>query len=90
MLRSNLPNEILLPTGERLVPYIGGMKHSQVIEFCKKNKMKFRKVEVLHRNLRHRTNFHGRPYEPTEWIFIEVGNLLDTHISNIALADAQG
>lgn len=37
----------------------------------KKEKKKYRIVQVLSRNLRKATNLYGKPYQPTKWIFVE-------------------
>lgn len=33
---------------------------------------KYRIVQVLAKNLRGKLNIHGKPYEPSKWIYIEV------------------
>lgn len=39
---------------------------------AKRRKLKYRRVEVLNRNLRGKLDLHRKPYKPTKWIFVEV------------------
>ena len=80
MLRTNLPESITLPTGEELFPVIGGHLKQRpfvdggnkaIITEAKRRKLKYRRVEVLNRNLRGKLDLHHRPYTPTRWVFVE-------------------
>lgn len=101
MLRCTLPDEIRLPTGEILMPVIGGhlgqqpfltVEHSHVdvrqngwanglvgnqerrliIGEAKRQKLKYRVVSVLSRELRGKLDLHQRPYTPNKWVFVQV------------------
>lgn len=82
MLKSNLPEFITLPDGTVLYPVIGGCLKQQpfttatsrkaIAAEAKRRKLKYRRVEVLSRNLRGRLDLHRQPYRPTTWIFVEV------------------
>jgi len=89
MLRTHLPNSIRLSTGETLTPYIGALSRNKVIEYCKKEKIKYRLIEVLGRNLRDRTDLHGRPYKATEWIFT-AGNINTSFVDGTQSIFKQG
>lgn len=41
------------------------------IEQAKSQKLKYRVISVLATNLRGRTDLHGKPYTPGEWLFVE-------------------
>jgi hypothetical protein len=68
---SHLPDFIEID-GVKLVPYVGGLKQREVIEKQRHFKKRYRQVKVLHPNLRQRTDLHGQPYKPTQWVFIEL------------------
>lgn len=84
----NLPEEIILPTGETLKPVIGGClanepfcdvretfdseARERIIAEAKRRKLKHRVIGVLHRNLRGKLDLHGTPYRPTVWTFVQV------------------
>lgn len=82
MLRCNLPDFITLPDGTMLHPVIGGYLKQQrfttatsrdaIAAEAKRRKLKYRRVEVLSRNLRGKLDLHRQPYTPTKWIFVEV------------------
>ena len=82
MLKSNLPEFITLPDGTVLYPVIGGCLKQQPFTTAtsrkakaaeaKRRKLKYRRVEVLSRNLRGKLDLHRQPYRPTTWIFVEV------------------
>ena len=82
MLRCNLPEFITLTDGTVLYPVIGGYLKQQrfttatsrdtIAAEAKRRKLKYRRVEVLSRNLRGKLDLHRRPYTPTKWIFVEV------------------
>lgn len=40
-----------------------------ILQTLKKEGRKMILVKVLSRNLRGKTDLHGKPYQPTEWIF---------------------
>lgn len=82
MLKSYLPTFIRLPNGTILYPVIGGCLKQQPFTTAtsrettaaeaKRRKLKYRRVEVLSRNLRGKLDLHRKPYKPTSWIFVEV------------------
>jgi hypothetical protein len=82
MLKSYLPAFIRLPNGTILYPVIGGCLKQQpfttatsreaIAAEAKRRKLKYRRVEVLSRNLRGKLDLHRKPYKPTKWIFVEV------------------
>jgi hypothetical protein len=82
MLRCNLPEFITLADGTVLYPVIGGYLKQQrfttatsrdaIAAEAKRRKLKYRRVEVLSRNLRGKLDLHRQPYRPTKWIFVEV------------------
>ena len=82
MLKSNLPEFITLPDGTVLYPVIGGFLKQQpftkatsrraIAAEAKRRRLKYRRVEVLSRELRGKLDLHRRPYTPTKWIFVEV------------------
>lgn len=80
MLKTNLPDSIVLPNGAELFPVIGGcLKGQQFVDGsrtpeteAKRQGLKYRHVEVLSRNLRGKHDLHGQPYRPTQWVFVEV------------------
>ena len=82
MLKSYLPELIILPDGTILYPVIGGCLKQQpfttatsreaIAAEAKRRKLKYRRVEVLSRNLRGKLDLHRQPYKPTKWIFVEV------------------
>ena len=82
MLRCNLPDSITLRDGTVLYPVIGGFLKEQrfttatsrdaIATEAKRRKLKYRRVEVLSRNLRGKLDLHRQPYRPTKWIFVEV------------------
>lgn len=82
MLKSNLPESITLPDGTILYPVIGGCLNDQpfttatsreaIAAEARRRKLKYRRVEVLSRNLRGKLDLHRQPYRPTKWIFVEV------------------
>ncbi len=43
-----------------------------IIAEAKRQKLKYRRVAVLSRNLRGKLDLHHRPYTPTVWIFVQV------------------
>ena len=69
MLKTSLPEKIVLPTGEVLTPYIGHLKINEVVSICKELGKKYRKIEVLSTRLRGVRDLHGSIYKPTKWIF---------------------
>lgn len=78
MLMTYLPDQIILKTGEVLKPVtfqsielIQGKSIYIQQKRAKEQGLKTRIVKVLSRNLRGRTDLHGLPYKPTEWLFIE-------------------
>lgn len=82
MLKANLPEFITLPDGTILYPVIGGCLKQQpftttrsrdaIAAEARRRKLKYRRVEVLSRNLRGKLDLHRQPYRPTKWIFVEV------------------
>lgn len=82
MLKTNLPEFITLPDGTILYPVIGGCLKEQpfttatsrdaIAAEARRRKLKYRRVEVLSRNLRGKLDLHRKPYRPTKWIFVEV------------------
>lgn len=81
----DMPEEITLPGGQTLKPVIGGTLNGQpflsklaactnknIIEKAKRDKLKYRVIGVLSRNLRGKLDLHGRPYSPSVWVFVEV------------------
>lgn len=82
MLKTNLPEFITLPDGTTLFPVIGGCLKEQpfttatsrdaIAAEARRRKLKYRRVEVLSRNLRGKLDLHRKPYRPTKWIFVEV------------------
>ena len=82
MLKSNLPEFITLPDGTVLYPVIGGSLKQQpftkatsrraIAAEAKRRRLKYRRVEVLSRELRGKLDLHRQPYRPTTWIFVEV------------------
>lgn len=42
-----------------------------VVAVAKSRRLKYRRIEVLSRNLRGKLDLHRRPYKPTRWIFVE-------------------
>ena len=47
--------------------------HKAVRRYCKENgKLKFRKIGVLARNLRGKTDIHNNPYKAHFWYFVSV------------------
>lgn len=83
MLKTYLPESITLPDGTELYPVIGGHVKQQMfytaptsisalIAEARRRKLKYRRVEVLHRNLRGKLDLHGQPYRSTKWVFVEV------------------
>lgn len=89
MLKSNLPDFITLPDGTVLYPVIGGCLKQQpfttatsrkaIAAEAKRRKLKYRRVEVLSRNLRGELDLHRQPYRPTTWIFVEVKDSNENH-----------
>lgn len=43
-----------------------------IIAEAKRRKLKYRRVEVLSRNLRGKLDLYYRPYTATKWVFVEV------------------
>ena len=82
MLKANLPEFITLPNGTILYPVIGGCLKEQpfttatsrdaIAAEARRRKLKYRRIEVLNRNLRGKLDLHRQPYRPTKWIFVEV------------------
>lgn len=82
MLKTYLPEFIRLPDGTILYPVIGGClkqqpfttarSHEAIAAEAKRRKLKYRRVEILSRNLRGKLDLHRHPYKPTKWIFVEV------------------
>lgn len=82
MLKTYLPDSIELPNGAVLYPVIGGHLKQQpfyngpqtipaLVAEAKRRGLKYRRVEVLSRNLRGKLDLHRQPYRPTRWIFVE-------------------
>lgn len=82
MLKTSVPEFITLPDGTILYPVIGGCLKEQpfttptsrdaIAAEARRRKLKYRRVEVLSRNLRGKLDLHRKPYRPTKWIFVEV------------------
>lgn len=95
MLKSYLPAFIRLPNGTILYPVIGGCLKQQpfttatsreaIAAEAKRRKLKYRRVEVLSRNLRGKLDLHRKPYKPTKWIFVEVkeGSHVPDHLHSL-------
>jgi len=95
---SNLPEQIILSTGEILKPVIGGhldnkpfvnpnglydtAEREVIVNEARRRKLKYRRIGVLHRNLRGKLDLHGYPYRPNVWIFVETDKLSDEEIIN--------
>jgi len=47
-------------------------EESAIIAEAKRQKLKYRRVSVLSRNLRGKFGLDRRPYSPTVWIFVQV------------------
>lgn len=73
MLRNSLPESLTI-NGKTLVPVIG-TEYKTALKIAKSNKMTYRTVKVLARNLKGRTDFHNRPYQPSVWLYAEKENL---------------
>lgn len=73
MLKTYLPKEmkvndkVLVPIS---YPYIGRLQR-YLIAALKCYEITYRRVDVLSKNLRGKTDLYGLPYQPTKWIFIE-------------------
>lgn len=53
-------------------PDIERGERTLIIREAKKQKLKYRLVSVLGRNLRGKNDLHHRPYTGTKWVFVEV------------------
>ena len=77
--RTYLPDEILY-NGEtyKVNPAISGAMHSNntplktIDTTLRKEGKKAICVNVLSKNLRGRTDLHGKPYQPSKWIFTPI------------------
>jgi len=49
-----------------------------LVQCLKAQGIKYRTVFVLAKNLRGRLDLHGKPYQPTKWIFAERNILFST------------
>jgi hypothetical protein len=63
-----LPDTINID-GVILMPYVGGFNQREVVSICKNRKVKYRIIKVLSLNLRGKTDLHGQPYNPSQWVF---------------------
>ena len=85
MKRCDLPDEIVLPCGARLLCVFGGSLAQKpfilsgdcasvdnIVRRARQLKLKYRKVSVLSRNLRGKLDLHHRPYTANVWVFVEV------------------
>jgi hypothetical protein len=43
-----------------------------IIDEAKRQKLKYRRVSVISRNLRRSLDLHQRQYRPTVWIFVQI------------------
>ena len=51
---------------------IGASEETAIINEAKRQKLKYRRVAIMSRNLRGKLDLHYRPYRPTVWIFVQV------------------
>lgn len=47
-------------------------ENNLIIAEAKQQRLKYRRVSVLSRNLRGKLDLYRRQYEPTQWVFVEV------------------
>lgn len=68
---SNLPK--YLNHREAVLEMVSGHKgeFKALITQAKAQRLKYRVISVLASNLRGRNDLHGKPYQPTEWLFVE-------------------
>lgn len=66
----NLPRSIEV-RGKICKP-IFGMDADQARAYAKLNKLKYKTVRVMSRNLRGKRDLHGSFYRPSIWVFVEV------------------
>lgn len=45
--------------------------NKMVVAVARSQRLKYRRVEVLSRNLRGKLDLHRQPYQPTRWVFVE-------------------
>lgn len=83
MLRCNLPREIVTPDQKILKPVIGGYvggkffikplaSINEIITEAQKQKRKYRTIKILARNLRGKLDYHGIPYQPNTFVFVQI------------------
>ncbi len=67
----NLPDEIVLKSGVvlsiRTSTWPGNL--TSIKNRAKAAKLNYRVIGVLSRNLKGKNDLHGRPYEPSMWLF---------------------
>jgi hypothetical protein len=74
MLLNSLPDgNIVLKSGS--YKRMSGDSVVTLKEYAKTNKIRFITRQVLAKNLRDRTDLHGRPYQPHTYIFFNVNDL---------------
>lgn len=110
IIKSFLPEEIVLPGGLKLKPVIGGhldgkpfltkefsgvdvtqngwasdiprlaggffeSENALIKAEARRRKLAYRSVAVISRRLRRSLDLHGRPYQPSRYVFVEVSNV---------------
>lgn len=70
MLKTYLPNEIKV-NNKILKVVINSQSIKENINFAKSQKLCYRTIEILNRNLRGKKDLHGQNYKPTKWVFVE-------------------
>lgn len=73
MLKTYLPDKIILEDDIVLRPVIPNTREEIGHAWARiqASGLRYRTVKVLARNLRGKTDLHGNPYQPTEWLFVE-------------------
>lgn len=51
---------------------LGGQEEKLIVKEAKRQKLKYRRLSVLSRNLRRSLDLHNRPYQATVWVFVQV------------------
>ena len=72
MKMTYLPEELVID-GITLRPVMPNTREerSRAWDRIQSSGLKYRTVKVLSRNLKGKTDLHGNPYQPTEWLFVE-------------------
>ena len=70
---TSLPNNIQV-NEKTLVPVIG-LDYHLALTIAKANKVTYKTIKVLARNLRGKSDLHGKPYQPTVWLFVDNNNI---------------